>query len=606
LKFAARADSARRATGEQLHRKVQQRWAAVPCLAVLCVALQLKMHPAVIYSADTVIIHAKIYTENPRQPWAENLALKDGKVVAVGGDEVATRYKSAHAQIIDAGGRVVLPGFTDSHIHFLEGSIDLGRPDLNDAESPRAIEQILKKYRDQHPGAGWVIGQGWSYDAFGKTALPDKALLDAIFPDRPVYMESFDGHSGWVNSKALALAKIDRNTPDPPGGKIVRDAKTGEPTGSLVEDARHLAKNLLPMPTAAEKLAAFQKGLALAAENGLVRVHCAGETPDTFGDYYDVDLLDQIRRDGHLTARFYISKDVQPPVLKDADVAAIEQVRQKYNDDWISAGAAKFFLDGVMEDDAGAMLAPYDDQPGYSGTTQWDPEKYERAVVELDRHDIQIFTHAVGDRAVRIALDAYERAAKQNHTADERHRIEHIEVVSPTDIPRFAAQNVIASMQPLHAYPAPGVWDRRVGLEREKFAFAWNSLEKAGAHLAFGSDWDVVTLNPWPGVQTAVTRQNDKGWPEGGWIPDQRITVAQTIAAYTIGAAYAGHREKTEGSLAPGKVADLIIVSQNPFEVDPHELGNTKVLLTMVGGRVVYQRSPGVSITMPDSEAPQR
>lgn len=590
-----------------MHRNHRWILSALPCL-ILCASTQVKLEPqgAILHMADIVIINGKIYTENLRQPWARNLAVKEGKIVAVGGEEVIGRFQSQGAQMIDAGGRVVLPGFTDSHIHFLEGSLSLDEPDLNHLGTPAAIENYLRKYSADHAGTGWVVGQGWSYDAFGAAALPDKALLDAVFPDRPVYLESFDSHTGWINSKALAVAGITRDTPNPSGAKIVHDPKTGQPTGALIEDARYLVKNLLPVPSAQVKLAALRKGLAMAAEYGLVRVHAAGEPPQTFGDFYDVDLFDQLRHEGQLTARFYISKDIQPPTLKPEDVAAIERAREKYHDEWISVGGAKFFLDGVIEDEAAALLAPYTDKPGDSGSTQWAPENYQRAVVDLDRHDIQIFTHAVGDRAVRIALDAYQQAREQNHTNDARHRIEHIELASPTDIPRFAFLGVIASMQPLHAYPEEGVWGRRVGPEREKFAFAWNSLEKAGAHLAFGSDWEVVTMNPWPGVQTAVTRQDDKGQPRGGWVPEQRLTVAQTIAAYTLGAAYAGHREKSEGSLEPGKVADLIVVSQDPFQVDPRELSNTRVLLTMVGGRVVYHHSPGPVITNPNSEASRR
>jgi predicted amidohydrolase YtcJ len=567
-------------------------WLAVACLAVLGAAARGDLPSARrTPSVDVVILHAKVYTENPHQPWAGAVAVSAEKIVAVGTDQEIEVYRGARTQTIDAGGRVVLPGFTDSHIHFLEGSLSLGWPDLNGARSVPEIEKLLKPYVSPPSGKKWVFGQGWTYDAFGENALPDKRLLDRLFPDRPVYLESFDSHTGWVNSKALALAGISRSTPDPPGGKNVRDVQTGEPTGALVEDARHLVKNLVPVPTLEEKLAALRKGLALANEYGLVRVHAAGETRDTFGDFYDVDVFDQLRRMGQLTVRFYISKIIEPPELTPADVSALEQARAKYHDDWISVGAAKFFLDGVIEDHAAALLAPYLDAPGNTGTTQWAPEKYAQAVAELDRHGFQIFTHAVGDRAVRIALDAYHNAGQKNGTADARHRIEHVELVSPQDIPRFAALGVIPSMQPLHAYPEEGVWGRRTGPEREKFAFAWNSLEMAGAHLAFGSDWEVVTMNPWRGVQVAVTRQDDKGLPAGGWVPEQRISVSQTIAGYTTGAAYSGHREKTEGSLEPGKLADLIILSQNPFEVDPHELNKTQVVLTMVGGRVVYQRS---------------
>lgn len=577
-----------------MNRRHHLSWLVVPCLAVLGAAirgdaLSDRSTPA----ADMIIFHARVYTEDPHQLWAQALAVSGGKILAVGSEQEIAKYRGAHTQTIDAAGRVVLPGFTDSHIHFLEGSLSLDWPDLNGAGSTAAIEKLLINYAALHPGNGWVFGQGWSYDAFGAAALPDKAMLDRIYPHRPVYLESFDSHSAWVNSRALALAGINRDTSDPLGGKIVRAANTGEPTGVLLEDARHLVKSIVPQPPREAKLAALRKGLDLAAKYGLVRLHAAGEPPDSFGDFYNVDLFDQLRRTGKLTARIYISKDFQPPELKATEVAALEQARARFHDDWISVGAAKLFLDGVIESRTGAMLAPYSGSPGNSGTTQWPPENYVQAVVELDRRAFQIFTHAVGDRAVRLALDAYQRAARSNGTVDLRHRIEHIEVVSPDDIPRFASLGIIASMQPLHAYPEQGVWSRNVGTEREKFGFAWNSLEQAGAHLAFGSDWEVVTMNPWPGIQTAVTRQDDNGQPPGGWVPEQRISVAQAIDGYTMGAAYAGHREKTEGSLESGKVADIIIVSQNPFEADPRDLAKTAVVTTIVGGRVVHQQAGG-------------
>jgi predicted amidohydrolase YtcJ len=541
--------------------------------------------------AETIVVNGKVYTVNPRQPWAEALALSDGRILAVGSNEEIGGWRGPATKVIDAGGHLVLPGFTDSHIHFLEGGLTLVEPDLNGARTPAEMESLLKNYAASHPGKDWIVGQGWTYDVFGTARLPDKQMLDRVFPGRPAYFESFDGHSAWVNSKALKIAGITRKTRDPARGAIIRDASTGEPTGALTEDARHLVKSLIPMPGRETKLLALRQALALANQYGLVRVHAAGEPPDTFGDFFDLDLFAQLRREGKLTVRFYISRVIEPPEMTPAMLSSLEQARAKYHDEWISVGAAKFFLDGVIETHTAAMLAPYTDDASQSGSTLWEPEKFRQAVLELDRRRFQIFTHATGDRAVREALDAYEQAAAKNGQRDARHRIEHVETISPEDVPRFARLGVIASMQPLHAYPDDdtGVWLRSVGPEREKLAFAWNSLERAGARLAFGSDWEVVTMNPWPGVQTAVTRQTDKGQPPGGWVPEQRLTLAQTIEAYTLGAAYAGHRETTEGSLEAGKVADLIIVSQNVFEVAPQALGDTRVLQTIVGGRTVYQ-----------------
>lgn len=559
---------------------------AIP--AVLLAASALQTHaqaPPPTALADVIIEHGKIYTENPAHPWAEAVATSGEKILAVGDDLQIAKFRGPKTQIIDAHGRVVLPGFTDSHIHFLEGSISLDQVDLNGARTIPEIQKKLRAYATAHPSTPWILGQGWSYDVFPPTGMPDKRILDEVFPDRPVYLESYDSHSAWANSKALQLAGVKRDTPDPLDGMIVRDPQSHEATGALKENATNIVSRAAPKPTREEKLAAYRSGLSLAAKNGLVRVHSAG------GDFDDLDLLDALRQSGQLTLRFYVAKKIQPPALLPEDVSAILAARAKYHNDWIAAGAAKFFMDGVVESHTAAMLAPYSDDPSVSGTPNWQADKYDAAVAELDRNSIQIFTHAIGDRAVRMALDAYQQAESKNAHIDSRDRIEHIETISPLDIPRFSALGVIASMQPLHAYPDEdtGVWVRSVGPDRQKYAFAWNSLLQAGAHLAFGSDWEVVTLNPWPGVQCAVTRQTEEGTPPGGWNPAERITVAQAIHAYTLGAAYSSHREKTEGSIEPGKLADLIIISQNPFQVAPSKLGKTEVLTTIVGGRVIYQ-----------------
>jgi hypothetical protein len=290
--------------------------------------------------------------------------------------------------------------------------------------------------------------------------------------------------------------------------------------------------------------------------------------------------------------RFYLAHRLDPPTLSDEQLREIVREQNRYRDDWIAAGAAKFFLDGVIETHTAAMLAPYSNAPSTSGGLLWEPEKYKGFVVQLDRLGIQIFTHAIGDRAIRVALDSYENAARANGTKDARHRIEHIEDVSAADIPRFHELGVIASMQPLHAYPDEDAfksWVPGVGPERAQRAWAWHSIQAAGGVLAFGSDWPIVTLSPWPGLQNAVTRQTTEGEPKGGWIPSERIGLADAIKGYTLNAAFAGHREKTEGSIEPGKLADLIVVSQDLFKTDPLKIADTKVLLTMVGGRVVYK-----------------
>jgi len=554
-------------------------------------------------SADTVLVHAHIYTVDSKRPWAEALAIRDGKILAVGNDREISGYRGASTKVIDAKGRLVLPGFTDCHAHFLDGSFTLQEVNLDDASTITEIVKRVKAYAAAHPKDPWLLGRGWMYPVFGPSGLPDKKYLDEIVPDRPVYLESYDGHTWWANSKALEAAHITRQTPNPPGGEIVRDPATGEPTGAIKEDAADaVVRQAILEPSRDAKLLAIRAGIKHANQFGVVRIHVPGSVYAHKDDLRSVDLLDELRRSGELTLRFYLAYRLDPPEMSDRQLAAILQARDRYHDDWIAAGSAKFFLDGVIETHTAAMLAPYSNASSLSGELLWDSEKYKRFVAELDRHGIQVFTHAIGDRAIRVALDAYENAAKTNGTKDARHRIEHIEDPSAADISRFARLGVIASMQPLHAYPdedAFKAWVPSVGPERAQRAWAWHSIQAAGGVLAFGSDWPIVTLNPWPGLQNAVTRQTTEGEPKGGWIPSERIGLADAIRGYTLNAAFAGHREKTEGSLEAGKLADLIVVSQDVFKIDPLKIGETKVLLTLVGGRVVYESEKFLTLNFP-------
>jgi predicted amidohydrolase YtcJ len=537
-------------------------------------------------AADTIVVHGKVYTVDAARPWAQAVAMQAGKIVAVGEDVEIEKLRRPGTRVIDAQGHLVLPGFVDCHIHFLDGSLSLGRVNLEGAKNPAEIQQRLREYAAKHPGRDWIRGRGWDYAMFGADALPHKKYLDELFPDRPVFLEGYDGHTYWANSKALAVAGVTAETPDPPNGAIVHDQKTGEPTGALKESAAELVAKILPKTTRHEKLKALGAGMKWANEHGLTRVHSAG------GDFEELDLFEELRRRGQQTLRFYIAYFLDPPELRANDLEAIETARKKYRDEWIDTGAVKMMVDGVIESHTAAMLEPYSDDPSLKGKLFWDPKKYEAAVAELDKRGLQLFTHAIGDYGVRTALDAYANAETVNQTQDRRPRIEHIETIQAVDIPRFGKLGVIASMQPLHAYPNEDtldVWARNIGADRASRAWVWKSIANDGGHLAFGSDWPVVTLNPWEGVQTAVTRQTTEGKPDGGFVPAQRLSVAETVAGYTLGAAYAGRREKTEGSIETGKLADLIVVSQNVFDIDPRQIAQTKVLMTIVGGRVVYQ-----------------
>jgi predicted amidohydrolase YtcJ len=540
----------------------------------------------IVKPADIIVVHGRVYTENPKQPWAQAVAIQGAKIVALGDDTTIEKIRGMGTKVINAGGKLVLPGFTDCHIHFLDGALSLGRVNLEGAKDVADIQKKLRAYAAEHPGDDWILGRGWNYAMFGPEALPHKKYLDEIFPNRPVFLEGYDGHTYWANSKALALAGITRETPNPPNGIIVRDAQTGEATGALKEAAQELVAKVIPKPTREDKLLALRAGMKWANQNGITRVHSAG------GDFEILDLFDEMRRRGDLSLRMYIAYFLNPPSLRPPDLEAIEAARKKFHDEWIDAGAVKFMVDGVVESHTAAMLEPYSDDPSLKGKPFWEPANYNAAVAELDKRGLQLFTHAIGDYGVRMSLDGYENAENRNHKKDRRWRIEHIETVAAADIPRFGKLGVIASMQPLHSYPDADtldVWARNAGADRASRAWAWKSIADGGGHLAFGSDWPVVTLNPWQGIQTALTRQTAEGTPKEGFVPEQRLTVAQAVEGYTMGAAFAGRREKTEGSLEVGKLADLIVISQNIFDINPHKIGATKVLTTIVGGRLVYQ-----------------
>jgi len=532
-----------------------------------------------------IVTNARIYTVNPHQKWAEAIAIRGDKIITVGDRKQVETLRGPATKVIDAGQRLLLPGFTDCHIHFMDGSLGLTRVDLNGATTVAEIQKRVKAYADAHLTEPWIQGMGWTYPTFAPSGLPNKKILDDVVPDRPVYLIAFDGHTSWANSKALAMASIDRNTPDPPNGKIVRD-ENGDATGALKEAAGDLVGSKTPVPTRAERLDALRKGIHEANRVGLVRVHSAGQ------DFEYLDLYNELRSRGELTLRFYVAYFLDPPGLTPQSNALIDNARRQYNDDWIAGGVVKTMLDGVVEAHTAAMLAPYTDDPTQSGKLFWDPDKYKATIANLDARGLQVFTHAIGDKAVRLALDAYQNAAAVNHTKDARPRIEHIETIAAEDIDRFGKLGVVASMQPLHSYPDDdtlGIWSRNVGPERASRAWVWRSIQAKGGALAFGSDWPVVTLNPWPGVQTALTRQTSEGNPPGGFIPQQRLSLEDTIRGYTLGAAFAGRREKSEGSLEPGKLADFILLDRDLFKIEPSEIDKTEVLITFVGGKIVYQ-----------------
>jgi hypothetical protein len=542
--------------------------------------------------ADLILTNARVYTVDEQRPWAEAVAVRGERIVAVGAKAAVARLRGPKTRVVDLRGRLVLPGLTDAHVHFLQGSQSLAEVHLEEAESEADILERVRAYAASHPGSDWLIGRGWKYSAFGEYALPDKRRLDELFPARPVVLRAYDNYTFWVNSAALRLAGVDRATPDPPNGVIVR-GPDGEPTGALKGGGRSFVLKVLPGLTGEQHLDVLRRGAAEANRLGVTRVHSAGL------DWESLPSLAELRRRGQLTLRFVVAYKIdpreQPTELTPAILEQVAAARRTYSDAWVSADAFKMVLDGVIEQHTAALLEPYADRPAQRGRLYWDRDRYLDAIATLDRLGVQVETHAIGDAAVRLALDGFEEAARRNQTRDRRHRVAHVETVAAADVPRFGRLGVVASFQPLHAYPDANVtrvWTRNVGPERTRLAFAWRSIGAAGGRVVFGSDWPIVTLDPWQAIQTALTRQDHEGNPPGGWVPGERATLADALRAYTIDAAWAGRREAEEGSVTPGKLADLVVLSQDLFAVEAHAIGETQVLLTIVGGRVVHDALP--------------
>jgi predicted amidohydrolase YtcJ len=536
--------------------------------------------------ADLILSNAQIYTLDDKHPWAEAIAISGDRIAGVGSAAEIAKWRGPKTEFQDLGGQFVMPGFTDAHLHFLAGGDYLTQVALRDATTMADVRAGVKNYAGQHPDRDWIRGEGWSYgyaDMAGGAF--QHAMLDDVAPGHPIVLTSSMAHAAWANAEAMKRAGITRDTPNPPNGEVVRDAN-GEPTGWLKESADQLVLTKIPEATEAEKLTSLRAAIHEANRLGVTRVDSAGD------DSPVLPLIARIQREDGRTLRFYVSDILQPPKLDPAQVKSFEALRKTYNDAFIRFGAVKFFMDGVIESHTAYLPEGYADQPGTVGQRDWEPAAYKSAVREMDRRGFQIFTHAIGPGAIDLALDAYQGAA---HHAALRHRIEHMEAPYRRDLPRFGKLGVIASMQPLMIYPRDewkgmeGLWATYAGEQYLPVAFAIRSVLAGGGTAAFGTDWPVVQLNPLLGIRNAVLRQSLDGQPSGGYVPEQRVTVAEAIRAYTLDAAYASHTERTEGSLKPGKLADLIMLSKNLLEIAPNDIPTASVLATYVAGKPVYR-----------------
>jgi predicted amidohydrolase YtcJ len=510
--------------------------------------------------ATLAIVNGRVWPPRER---GTAVAVAYDRVVAVGSEADIRSQCDRHTRVVDARGGTILPAFNDAHVHFLMGSRALGELDLAGAETQAEVERRIVRYAAKHHGP-WIVGRGWFYSAF-PGGMPTRELLDRLVPDRPAFIESYDAHTGWVNTRALTAAGI-------------------ESSGVLKEAAMAGVRRHIPARSRAEDLEALRAGLRVAAGHGIGSIQEAGGGQD------QLELWDALREADELTVRVRLAFDMVPGLDSAAWRERLdlyhELSRARQTDPWITTGILKAFADGVIESRTAAMLEPYEGTSDL-GAPLWAGDELGDAVRAADARGWQVQVHAIGDAAIRQALDAFTGA-----NPERRHRVEHIEAPSPLDLSRFAELGVIASMQPQHAEPNRnlfGVWAPNLGPERAAFGWPWRTILHSGARLAFGTDWPVVPLDPAAGLQVAVTRQTHSGEPPGGWVPDQRLKVAEALAAWTWGGAYAEHAEDRKGTLDEGMLADIAVLDSDLGSTPESELHALEVTATVVGGRVVYE-----------------
>ncbi|MCA1828663.1 MAG: amidohydrolase [Myxococcales bacterium] len=529
-------------------------------------------------AADLIVTNARIWTVDRTRPEAEALAIIGERIVAVGSDKQMKAWRGPSTKIIDAHGRRVLPGFNDAHLHFIQGGFQLDQVQLTDARSPEEFAaRIAAKAR---PGE-WILGGDWDEEQWNPPRLPTRSLIDDATAQTPVFVSRHDGHEALANSLALKLAGITARTNAPPGGEIVRDAR-GEPTGILKDAAMDLVDKVVPKPTPERLRAAAKRALAHAASLGVTSVQHMNPEPG------EVAAYSWLAERGELTARIY-----NAPMETTWEDQARIGIRRAFGSSWLRLGAVKGYADGSLGSATAWFFQPFLDHPGnglVSGEMQ-DLKAFRDRLIGADAAGLQICIHAIGDHAISSVLDTFTEIENINGLRERRWRIEHLQHVAPKDFGRLKQLGVVGSMQPYHAID-DGQWaERRIGPERAQTTYAFRTLLDKGIRLAFGTDWSVAPLNPLLGLFAAVTRETLDGKHPGGWVPEQKISLAEAVEAYTLGSAYAEFQEKEKGTLAPGKLADLVVLDGDIFHTDPHTWREVKVDLTLVGGKIVYQRA---------------
>lgn len=538
--------------------------------------------------ATLVLVNGHVWTENPAQPEAEAVAVYGNRILRVGTSEEVRRLAGPPTRVIDLHGRRVVPGFNDAHVHFVIGGQVLANVQLLDAASQAEFRARIARFVQSQAAGAWILSGIWDHERWTPAVLPTHQLIDDVTSKNPVFIMRLDGHMGLANALAMKLAGVDRNTKDVPGGVIVRDAD-GNPTGIFKDAAMTLINRVIPPLSVEQTETAILAAQQEAARNGVTSVQeMADDQDDTSGPEH-LRALQALEREARLKVR--ISVNLR---LLDWKNLAGSGMQAGFSDGLIQVGGLKAFADGGLGASTAWLFAPYNDAPTTSGLATDELQHPEQMFTDMkgaDKAGLQIAIHAIGDRANRTILDLYQRVEKDNGPRDRRLRIEHAQHLTAADIPRFAQLHVIASMQPYHAID-DGRWaEKRLGPERIHYAYDFRSLLDSGAILAFGSDWPVAPLKPLMGIYAAVTRRTLDNRNPNGWIPEQKISVAQAVHAYTMGSAYAQFDEKIKGSLEPGKLADLAVLSEDIFHIDPVQIQNTHVDLTIFNGRVIYDRS---------------
>jgi predicted amidohydrolase YtcJ len=535
------------------------------------------------HAADLIITNAKVWTVDKARPTAEAVAVFGERIVAVGSGTEIELWRGTRTHVIDARGRLLLPGFNDAHVHFVSGGMQLDAVQLNDATSPGEFARRIGERAKRTPKGEWITGGDWDETKWDAQAIPTKNLIDSLTGDIPVFVSRYDGHMVLANSAALRLAGITAQTPDPPGGVIVRDPQ-GNPTGALKDAAMDLAAKVIPALSHDQRLRAVERAIQHALSLGVTSVQNMNP------EYADIAIYSELQEHGNLKIRIYAA-----PLITDVDDQVKIGIRHAFGGPSLRIGAVKAYADGSLGSRTAYFYQPYLDQPNTRGllSDEMHPVSLMRdRMVKADAAGLQICTHAIGDEAISTILDLYSELLNAHGPAARRFRIEHAQHMAEKDFERFARLHVIASVQPYHAIDDGRFAEARIGRDRASRTYAFRTFLNHGVRLAFGTDWDVAPLDPMQTIYAAVTRATLDGKNPNGWFPEQKLTVAEAVEAYTMGSAYAEFQEQGKGSITPGKLADMVLLDRDIFNIAPERIREAKAITTVVGGKVLWQASP--------------